>query len=46
LSLEKCGLFGSILAGHVIEIVGARMDEHRWRKIMSLLKDQAMAMEE
>jgi sugar/nucleoside kinase (ribokinase family) len=46
LSLEKCGLFGSILAGHVIEIVGARMDEHRWKKIMSLLKAQAIALEE
>ena len=38
LSLEKCGLFGSVLAGHVIEIVGARMDEHRWKKIMGILK--------
>lgn len=43
LSLEKCGVFGSVLAGHVIEIVGARMDEHRWKKIMSLLKDQALS---
>ncbi len=42
LSLEKCGVFGSVLAGHVIEIVGARMDKHRWKKIMSLLKDQAL----
>ena len=39
LSLEKCGLFGSVLAGHVIEIVGARMDEHRWRKIIKILKE-------
>lgn len=38
-SLEKCGLFGSVLAGHVIEIVGARMDEHRWKKIINLLKE-------
>jgi sugar/nucleoside kinase (ribokinase family) len=37
--LEKCGIFGSILAGHVIEIVGARMDEHRWKKIMGILKE-------
>ena len=42
LSLEQCGLFGSVLAGHVIEIVGARMDEHRWKKVISLLKDQAL----
>lgn len=28
--LELCGLYGSILAGHVIEIVGARMDGEKW----------------
>jgi sugar/nucleoside kinase (ribokinase family) len=39
LSLEKCGLFGSVLAGHVIEIVGARMDEHRWKKIIQMIKE-------
>jgi sugar/nucleoside kinase (ribokinase family) len=39
LSLEKCGLFGSVLAGHVIEIVGARMDEPRWKKIMKIIKE-------
>jgi len=38
-SLEKCGLFGSVLAGHVIEIVGARMDELRWKRIIQLLKE-------
>jgi len=36
-SLEKCGLFGSVLAGHVIEILGAKMDKHRWRKIASAI---------
>ena len=40
LSLEKCGVFGSVLAGHVIEIVGARMDEIRWKKIMNILKEE------
>ncbi len=39
LSLEKCGIFGSVLAGHVIEILGARMDEDRWKKIIGILKD-------
>ncbi len=33
--LVKCGLYGSVLAGHVIEIVGARMDDARWRKALS-----------
>jgi sugar/nucleoside kinase (ribokinase family) len=31
--LEKCGLLGSLTAGKVIEIVGARMDEDRWDDI-------------
>lgn len=30
--LVRCGLYGSILAGNVIEIVGARMDDDRWQK--------------
>jgi sugar/nucleoside kinase (ribokinase family) len=37
LPLETCGLYGSVLAGHVIEIVGARMDEVRWKRIMTRL---------
>jgi len=36
--LDVCGQFGSVLAGHVIEIVGARMDKTRWGKIMKMLK--------
>ena len=32
-SLSKCGLLGSLTAGKVIEIVGARMDESRWDEI-------------
>jgi sugar/nucleoside kinase (ribokinase family) len=38
-SLEKCGLFGSVLAGHVIELVGAKMDEPRWKKIFGIIKE-------
>ena len=40
LSLEKCGMFGSILAGHVIEILGAKMDAGRWRNIIKSLQDE------
>jgi sugar/nucleoside kinase (ribokinase family) len=29
-ALDKCGLFGSILAGKVIEVVGARMSSEKW----------------
>ena len=39
MSLKECGRYGSVLAGHVIEIVGARMDEHRWKKIIKSLKE-------
>jgi sugar/nucleoside kinase (ribokinase family) len=38
LPLDVCGHFGSVLAGHVIEIVGARMVESRWKRIMEILK--------
>lgn len=30
--LVSCGLYGSVLAGNVIGIVGARMDDARWEK--------------
>ena len=32
-SLEKCGLFGSVLAGNVIEVIGAKMSDKRWNRI-------------
>jgi sugar/nucleoside kinase (ribokinase family) len=38
LSLEKCGLFGSLLAARVIEITGARLDEKIWREITKTIK--------
>jgi len=36
-SLEICGQYGSILAGHVIEIVGARIDFGKWEKIRAIV---------
>jgi sugar/nucleoside kinase (ribokinase family) len=38
-SLEKCGLFGSVLAGHVIELIGAKMDEPRWKRIIGIINE-------
>jgi len=35
--LEKCGILGSFLAGKVIEIIGARMDNNSFREIKSEL---------
>lgn len=35
-NFDKCAEMGSILAGNVIEVVGAKMDENRWNKIYSL----------
>ncbi|MDR1678776.1 MAG: adenosine kinase [Prevotellaceae bacterium] len=34
LSVEKCGQIGSILAGNVVEVVGAKMDDERWEGII------------
>jgi len=38
-SLDKCGAYGSILAGNVIEVVGPKMDSKRWTEIMQSLDD-------
>ena len=38
LDLEKCGLLGSLMAGKVIEIVGARMDESKFDEIKETVK--------
>jgi sugar/nucleoside kinase (ribokinase family) len=38
-SLDVCGQYGSILAGHVIEIVGARMDHEKWEKIRKIISE-------
>jgi sugar/nucleoside kinase (ribokinase family) len=38
LDLEKCGLLGSLIAGKVIEIVGARMDESKFIEIKEAVR--------
>lgn len=38
-NLEVCGQCGSILAGHVIEIVGARIEQARWKQIRSAISE-------
>ena len=30
-SLEICGKIGSILGGHITEVIGAKMDEQKWK---------------
>ncbi len=35
--LDKCGIFGSILAGKVIEVIGARMPEEKWIEAKQLI---------
>jgi len=39
--LDKCGLFGSILAGKVIEVIGARMPEEKWAEAKKLIREIA-----
>jgi sugar/nucleoside kinase (ribokinase family) len=43
LSLDKCGALGSLLAGHVIETIGARIPDKKWQKIrkhfLSIIKE-------
>lgn len=37
-TLEECGQAGSLLAGKVIEVIGAKIDAERWTKIHNTLK--------
>jgi len=37
LSLLKCGEIGAILSGHVIEVLGPKMDGTRWSKVKDLV---------
>ncbi len=37
-SLDQCGIFGSILAGKVIEVVGARMPEEKWLEAKEMIR--------
>ena len=37
--LDRCGAFGSILAGNVIEVVGPKMETERWDKIFKLINE-------
>ncbi|HBI81080.1 MAG TPA: adenosine kinase [Bacteroidales bacterium] len=37
LSLIKCGEIGSILSGHVIEVLGPKMDIQRWNRVKALV---------
>ncbi len=39
--LDKCGLFGSILAGKVIEVIGARMPDEKWAEAKKLIREIA-----
>ncbi|MBO6026646.1 MAG: adenosine kinase [Bacteroidales bacterium] len=32
-TLEKCAKTGAIVAANIIEVIGAKMDENRWKKI-------------
>ena len=31
--LEKCAQMGAVLAANIIEVIGAKMDDNRWKKI-------------
>ena len=39
LSLEKCGLLSSLLAGRVIETIGARIDAEKWPEIREIVSE-------
>ena len=38
--LDKCGRIGALLSGKVIEVIGAKMDNNRWKEILNFLKTE------
>lgn len=38
LPLDECGKIGSILSGKVIEVIGSKMDDRRWKEIRDLIR--------
>jgi sugar/nucleoside kinase (ribokinase family) len=38
--LSECGRFGSVLAGHVIRVIGAKIHDHHWNDIFHLIHFQ------
>ncbi len=38
-SLDRCGAYGSVLAGNVIEVVGPKMDAVRWNIINRMISE-------
>ncbi len=37
--LKKCGKIGTILAGKVIEILGAKMDDKKWEEVKAMIEN-------
>jgi sugar/nucleoside kinase (ribokinase family) len=38
-SLENCGLYGAILSGKVIEVIGARLTPEKWDEIRKMMSE-------
>jgi sugar/nucleoside kinase (ribokinase family) len=38
-SLLKCGEAGALLAGHVIEVIGSKMEKNKWMTIRKLIEE-------
>ena len=36
-NMAECGRYGSVLAGHVIEVIGAKIHDNQWKQIYELL---------
>lgn len=36
-SLDTCGVYGTILAGNVIEVMGAKLPSDRWKSVMEVM---------
>ncbi len=36
-ALSVCGRIGSLLSGKVVEVIGAKLDEEKWREVFVML---------
>jgi hypothetical protein len=39
MELDKCGALGALLAGKVIEIIGARLTDNKWTEVKKLIPE-------
>ena len=37
--MDVCGKIGAITAGHIVEVIGAKMEESKWQTVRRLVNE-------